>query len=280
MNRLRQKALASSLAMHLLLAGTTFWFIREPYEVETVTIPLSLPIAFYASGNDTPEVETSEPSAAAMKEEPDVTEKTPPVKMDQNNHPHEKVQKAAPPPVVMTNKVTDSKVLHAESTVTQYEEPKLEAVEMPLLPAAVSPKVIANEDQNPAPKAEVPVAAAAHHRAPAAPPSAAQTGGPPRQTNTTIKANFDIIRKKTLERLYYPRSAQRARQGGTVTLIYKLSANGRVESVILERGTGFKELDAIALKAARSLEGERLQSVAKRINIRLSVEFAVASEET
>jgi len=94
-----------------------------------------------------------------------------------------------------------------------------------------------------------------------------------------LKANFEIIRKKTYEKLYYPKFAQNALKEGVATLIFKLNENGLIEEIELEQSTGYSELDKIVLKAASSLQGDKLNSLGKKINIRLEVEFLVPNKK-
>jgi TonB family protein len=209
------------------------FMIHKPYEVETVTIPLNMPIAFENNALNSPSVEPSQ---------------TPPA-------PVQKVDKISPLP--------KPKVVHTVSTPSA--KPTSEIVQTQQSPTTQSEQTALTESSAPQ---STPVSQVAE-AAPAPAPSAA------RPVDPNLKANFDIIRKRTFERLYYPQDAQNALKEGTATLIYKLTESGIVEEVILEHSTGYADLDAIVLKAGNVLKGERLHSVEKRINIRLSIEFAV-----
>lgn len=258
-----KKAFLASLCVHGLVISLALYLIKKPYEVEVVTIPLSMATAFETSSHSEPTQEQN--NALAKAEEPhtsDVVEPQTPKAPRIEEKPKEIVQ---PKPILLPKKQTPQKnvqALHASDVLEKAQEP----VQTQTLGSTQAPKEM---DASSVTQGELTQGSSA----PASSKSAAVEAMDP-----SMRANFNIIRKKTYERLYYPKASQNALQEGTATLIFKLSASGTVEDIELEHSTGYTELDKIVLKAARSLQGEKLQSLGKRINIRLSVEFVVPNK--
>lgn len=231
-----KKSFLASLTVHALIMGILIGLIHTPYEVETITIPLDMPIAFETNALNSPS---------------DKSVPTPPA-------PTKHVDTIAP--------VTTPKIVRTEPKNELKAAEEITTTAHSTIPLAEEHTVI----QSSAPVTSV------HETLAEAIPTPTPAAAHPIDPN--LKANFDLIRKRTYERLYYPQDAQNALKEGTATLIYKLSSSGVVESIVLEHSTGYADLDEIVLKAAQSLQGEQLRAVDKRINIRLSIEFAVTNK--
>ncbi|ATB70069.1 hypothetical protein SJPD1_1964 [Sulfurospirillum diekertiae] len=256
-----KKAFLASLCVHSIVIALAFYLIKKPYEVEVVTIPLSMATAFETSSQNEP---TQEPNdTPAKQQESHVSDVVEP------QTPKAFLVEEKPKEVVHTKVIPTPQKPHSAKALTPSKSSELsDTAEVPVQTEAIA----SSEDATSA------TSSASSHDGLAqggASSSASLKSANAEAMDPSMRANFNIIRKKTYERLYYPKASQHALQEGTATLIFKLNASGLVEEIELEHSTGFTELDKIVLKAAHSLQGEKLQSVGKRINIRLSVEFVV-----
>ena len=231
-----KKSFLGSLLVHLLIIVVAIVLIHKPNEVETVTIPLAMPMDFEKATLSDPTPEPIQKPVARPKE-------------IHTSHPIAQH-------TVLASKTVEP-IKHTESIVESQTSPLT-------LPKA-TPELATSAPIQP----ESDTLIQAHS---STPPAKSKLIDP------NLKANFEIIRKQTFEHLSYPQDAQNALKEGTATVIYKLSESGVVESIVLEHSTGHTDLDAIVLKAANTLEGEKLRSVEKEINIRLSIEFAVTNK--
>ncbi|MGE4472644.1 TonB family protein [uncultured Sulfuricurvum sp.] len=231
-----KKSFLGSLLVHLLLVLGAIGLIHKPYDVETVTIPLTMPMAFETATLSDPTPESIQKPAARPKEihtpHPIAAHTVHTAPSAQPQTHTENIVQTQTAPSALSEAISEP----ATSAPVQPESDTLSQAHSPTVPAASTP------------------------------------------IDPNLKANFEIIRKKTFERLYYPQDAQNALKEGTATVIYKLSEAGVVESIVLEHSTGYPDLDEIVLKAAHALQGEQLRSVEKRINIRLSIEFTVTNK--
>jgi TonB family protein len=237
------------------------YLVKKPYEVEVVTIPLSMATAFETSSQNEP---TQEPNDVPAK-----TQVTHVSDIAEPQIPKAPLVEEKPKELVLTKVIPTPKKPNPTKVPTPSKSSELsDTAEKP-----VQTESIASSEE-----ATSATSSASSHdglEQGGASSSASPKGAHVEAMDPSMRANFNIIRKKTYERLYYPKASQHALQEGTATLIFKLNASGLVEEIELEHSTGFTELDKIVLKAAHSLQGEKLQSVGKRINIRLSVEFVV-----
>lgn len=257
-----KKAFLASLCVHGLVIALALYLIKKSHEVEVVTIPLSMATAFETSSQSEP---TQEPNNAPAKpqEESHVSDAV---------EPQTPLVEEKPKEVVHTKVIPTPQKPHSAKALTPSKSSELsDTAEVPVQTEAIA----SSEDATSA------TSSASSHDGLAQ--GGASSSASPKSANAeamdpSMRANFNIIRKKTYERLYYPKASQHALQEGTATLIFKLSASGTIEDIELEHSTGYIELDKIVLKAARSLQGEKLQSLGKRINIRLSVEFVVPNK--
>lgn len=258
-----KKAFLASLCVHGLAIAFVLYLIKKPYEVEVVTIPLSMATAFETSSHSEPTQESN--TALAKLQESHVNDTVEP------KIPQAPVEEEKPKEVVHTKAISSPKKLTPIKTPTPSKSPELsDTANVP-----VQAEAIASSQE----MTSVTASASSHDGLTEGEASSVSPKGAAVEAmDPSMRANFNIIRKKTYERLYYPRSSQNALQEGTATLIFKLSAAGTIEDIELEHSTGYTELDKIVLKAARSLQGEKLQSLGKRINIRLSVEFVVPNK--
>jgi len=258
-----KKAFLASLCVHGIVIALALYLIKKPYEVEVVTIPLSMATAFETSSQSEPTQEQN--NASAQIQESYVSDTVEP------QTPKAPIEEEKQKEVVHTKVIPSPKKPKPAKTPTPSKSSELsDTAEIPVQTEAIA----SSEEATPS------TASASSHDglAQGGTSSASTKGSHIEAINPSMRANFNIIRKKTYERLYYPKASQQALQEGTATLIFKLNASGLVEEIELEHSTGFTELDKIVLKAAHSLQGEKLQSVGKRINIRLSVEFVVPNK--
>jgi len=258
-----KKAFLASLCVHGVVIILALYLIKKPYEVEVVTIPLSMATAFETSSHS--EL-TQEPNNALAKlQESHVSDAVEP------KIPQAPVEEEKPKEVVHTKVISSPKKPTPVKALLPSKSSELsDTAEAP----------VRTEDMASSHETTSATASASSHDGliEGEASSVSPKGAAVEAMDPSMRANFNVIRKKTYERLYYPKASQNALQEGTATLIFKLSASGTVEDIELEHSTGYTELDKIVLKAARSLQGEKLQSLGKRINIRLSVEFVVPNK--
>jgi TonB family protein len=259
-----KKAFLASLCVHGLVIALALYLIKKPYEVEVVTIPLCMSTAFETSSQSEPIQEPND--TPAKPQESHVSDAV------ESQTPKSPVEEEKPKEVVHTKVISSPK----KPTPVKAPMPSKSSELSDTAEVPVQTEAIASSEETPST-----TASASSHDGLAQ--GGASSSASPKSANAeamdpSMRANFNIIRKKTYERLYYPKASQNALQEGTATLIFKLSASGTVEDIELEHSTGYTELDKIVLKAARSLQGEKLQSLGKRINIRLSVEFVVPNK--
>ena len=236
---------------------------QKPYEVEVVTIPLSMATAFETSSQSEPTQESN--NAPAQPQESHISDAVEP------QTPKTPVEEEKPKEVVHTKVVPT----HKKPTPVKALTPSRSSELSDTVEESVQTEAIISSQE------AIPSTASTSSNdglAQGGASSASPKGTTVEAMNPSMRANFNIIRKKTYERLYYPKASQNALQEGTATLIFKLNASGLVEEIELEHSTGYVDLDKIVLKAAHSLQGEKLQSLGKRINIRLSVEFVVPNK--
>ena len=223
-----------------MLVALVFYFIKKPYEVETITIPLTMPTTFDSSMEEK-QVEKINKTVAQNT----------PIKTTKN------IEKKI---IKVVEKTSIAKIAKESQQTKDLPKPLEQALA----------KAAAQENNSTSVNA-MQTSPSSQLASDTAFATADKTLYKP--VNPDIKANFDIIRKRTYAKLYYPQSAQNDKKVGTATLIYRLSQSGIIENIALEHSTGYKELDDIVLEAAKSLVGEHLKAIEKEINIRLSVEF-------
>ena len=258
-----KKAFLASLCVHGVVIILALYLIKKPYEVEVVTIPLCMATAFETSSQSEPTQETND--ALSHTQENHVSDAVEP------QTPKAPIEEEKPKEVVHTKVISSPKKQTPVKALTPSKSSEL----LDTAKEPVQTEALASSQEATSPTAS---ASLNDGLAQGGASSTSPKGTTVEAMDPSMRANFNIIRKKTYERLYYPKASQHALQEGTATLIFKLNASGLVEEIELEHSTGFVELDKIVLKAAHSLQGEKLQSVGKRINIRLSVEFVVPNK--
>lgn len=274
-----EKAFYVSFFAHVLLLSLFLLLMRQQGEVRSMSVVLLTPPPVARVGTDAGETEALRLRSAARTETHAARETaaaSAPV-------PAEKaaVPKPVPPRTAAPNKafrpsapaaprlIPDPKTPSKKKVDVSPAEPGNTDVQRAAVAAAASPQAAAPDS------AALPDTRTQHASAGRDADEVRRGGRRTAAEERLFRANFDRIRQETFSRLYYPKPALREGMEGTAVVLFSLSESGEVFAVILSQSTGYEALDAVVMRAARSLDGLRLSALERRVDIRLPVEFVL-----